>query len=159
MTNNKKISTIAAALLGASQLFTSAAYGETTISRDTPMNATPGTPAHRPAVPTRATCTEDLSDRNVKRDVYIHGVGGGGVVRVAFGYIQPNPQKPEEIEYTGCVYQQVNQRPLSVAFVYDTATERGLGRIQTLLGEAEANHARMCARSYTSGTRPPECSR
>jgi len=157
MTSNKKIGVIAGALLGASQLFTGAAYSQTTVTRDTPMGATPGAVTNRPAVPTRATCNEDMTDPNVKKDVYIHGVGGGGLVRVAFGYIQPDPQKPEEIEYTGCVYQQVNRRPLSVAFAYDTSTGSGQDRIQTLLSEASASHARMCARSYTSGTKPPEC--
>lgn len=155
MTNNKKI--IAAALLGASQLFTGAAQGQTTITRDTPMGAAPGVSTDRPAVPTRATCTEDLSNPHVKQDVYIHGVGGGGLVRAYFGYIQPDPQKPEEIEYTGCVYQQVNRRPVAFAIAFDTATQSGMESLRSSLELAAANHARMCARPYRDGNKPPEC--
>lgn len=158
MSNNKKISAVAAALLGASQLFTSAAHGETTVTRDTPMGAPVGVMTDRPAVPTRATCNEDMNNPAVKQDTYVHGFGGGGVVLVSFGYIQPDPQKPEEIEYTGCVYQKVNQRPMEVAFAYNTATEQGRNRIQTLLTEAAIHTTQTCSR-LRSIPRPPECDR
>ena len=157
MSNNRKISAVAAALLGASQLFTSVAYGETTVSRDTPMGAPVGAMTDRPAVPTRTTCNEDLNNPAVKQDVYIHGVGGGGLVLASFGYIQPDPEKPEEIEYTGCVYQKVNQRPLEVAQVFNTATPNGQERLQSMLNTAVGRHAQMCARTYNNG-RPPQCS-
>ena len=157
MTSSKKIGVVTAALLSASQLFTGAAHGQTTITRDTPMGAAPGVTTDRPAVPTRATCTEDLSNPNVKQDVYIQGVGGGGLVRAYFGYIQPDPQKPEQIEYTGCVYQQVNRRPVAFAIAFDTATETGMESLQASLNLAATNHTRMCGRRYTDGIKPPEC--
>lgn len=156
MTSYKRISIIASALLSANQLFTNAAYGEVMISPDTPMGAAPDTLTDRSAIPTRATCTEDLADPNVKQDVFIHGVGGGGLVRASFGYIQPDPEKPEIIEYTGCLYQKVNERPVAFARAFDTATDAGRNGLQAALDLASTNHNRMCARPF-KGPKPPEC--
>jgi hypothetical protein len=156
MTTKNKRGLIAAALLGASQLFTGIAYGETTISRDTPIGTAPDAVTNRPAVPTRATCTQDLADPNVKQDVYIYGVGGGGLIRASFGYIQPDPEKPEIIEYTGCLYQKINQRPVAFARAFDTATAAGREGLQAALDLASTNHVRMCGRPF-KGPKPPEC--
>jgi hypothetical protein len=160
MLNNKKISVIGAALLGASTLFTNAAMADgVTVGPEVSIDDPAATRPERPAVPTRESCAADLED-SVKEDSpirinwLINGVALNDFGRVAIGYIENDKG---ELELTGCTYSKFANDPARVKFVQDPATSKGLNTLLRTEDTYLAKHSQMCGR--INGTKPPECTR